>query len=67
MKYSTPVGGTTEVRTRVFGKSTVLCTCGFHRTVSTRDADRIANNHAGSCRRGTPPAKWRSSSGSIGR
>ncbi|MCX4502742.1 hypothetical protein [Streptomyces anulatus] len=66
MKYSTPTGGTTEVRARVFGKSTVLCTCGFHRTVSNREADHLANSHAGSCRRGVPASSRRPGPGSIG-
>lgn len=66
MKYSTPVGGTTEVRPRLFGKSTVICTCGFSKTVAGDAADRLANNHAGSCRRGTPPGTRRGGGGSIG-
>uniref|UniRef100_A0AAU2VRI2 Uncharacterized protein n=1 Tax=Streptomyces sp. NBC_00008 TaxID=2903610 RepID=A0AAU2VRI2_9ACTN len=66
MKYFTPVGGTTEVRPRIFGKSTVICTCGFSKTVASGTADRVANNHAGSCRRGTPASSRRGGGGSMG-
>ncbi|WP_030587899.1 hypothetical protein [Streptomyces globisporus] len=66
MRYSTPAGGTTTVAARLLGRSTVTCTCGFHRTVPTRDADDLANRHAGSCRRGTPAPSRRPGAGSIG-
>lgn len=51
MRYTTAVGTTTEVRPRLFGKSTVCCACGFNQTVATDKADELANRHAGSCRR----------------
>lgn len=66
MQYSTPAGGLTQVIARVLGRSTVTCTCGFTRTVTTRAADSVANNHAGSCRRTTPNPTRRSTPGSIG-
>ncbi|MET9051487.1 hypothetical protein ABZW50_10070 [Streptomyces bacillaris] len=66
MRYSTPAGGTTTVAARLLGRSTVTCTCGFNRTVPTREADHLANHHAGSCRRSTPNPTHRPGPGSIG-
>ncbi|MFF8458883.1 hypothetical protein ACF06T_30610 [Streptomyces albidoflavus] len=66
MNYSTPVGGLTTVAARLFGRSTVTCTCGFTRTMPTQDADSLANNHAGSCRRTTRNPSRRNATGSIG-
>ncbi|WP_405944737.1 hypothetical protein [Streptomyces sp. NBC_00932] len=67
MKYSTPGGQTTETRPRVFGKTTVICGCGFNKTVATAAADGLANTHAGSCRRGTPDRRFASAAGANGR
>ncbi|NVI29098.1 hypothetical protein [Streptomyces sp. CAI-17] len=66
MKYSTPAGGTVKVTARLFGRSTVTCSCGFTRTLPDRNADALANRHAGSCRRGTPDRARRAAPGSIG-